>query len=339
MTGSPYNNSAASPALRPSVATGVLLAVGIGAAGYWIGIRYPQLGGPMAGLLLGMLLRQIRVPEAHFMPGLMFSQKTLLQAAIVLAGAGLTVGEIMSAGIAAMPLILVTVAAGLLLIPLAGRLLHVKGKVTHLVAAGTAICGATAIGAVAPVLGATAAEVAYAISTIFLFNLLAVAVYPIIAHMAGFSDWMFGLWSGAAVHDTSSVLAAAYAFSDTAGKYGTVVKLSRTTLLIPVIVGYGLMSSDRQRVSWRTVIKNLPSFIAWFGVAAALNSVGLIPSVLGAPLKWLSKFLMVVALAAVGLNTDFGTVKRIGPRPMLLGLGASVLIGGLSWVLIRLFYA
>lgn len=293
----------------------------------------------MAALLLGMVLRQVRPPAERLTPGLRFSQKTMLQTAIVLTGAGLTAGEILSAGTVAMPVILVTVIAGLILIPMAGRLLRIQGKVTHLVATGTAICGATAIGAVTPVLGASAAEMAYAISTIFLFNILAVGVYPLLGHLAGFSDWMFGLWSGSAVHDTSSVLAAAYAFSDDAGQYATVVKLARTTLLIPMIIGYGLMVGGGKRVEWQTIVRQFPSFIVWFAVAAVVNSLGWVPGLLAAPVKWLSKFLMVAALAAVGLNTDFGSLRQIGPRPMLLGLGASVLIGGLSWILIRLFYA
>lgn len=293
----------------------------------------------MAALLLGMVLRQVRPPAERLTPGLRFSQKTMLQTAIVLTGAGLTAGEVLSAGTVAMPVILVTVIAGLILIPMAGRLLRIQGKVTHLVATGTAICGATAIGAVTPVLGASAAEMAYAISTIFLFNILAVGVYPLLGHLAGFSDWMFGLWSGSAVHDTSSVLAAAYAFSDDAGQYATVVKLARTTLLIPLIIGYGLMVGGGKRVEWQTIVRQFPSFIVWFAVAAVVNSLGWVPGLLAAPVKWLSKFLMVAALAAVGLNTDFGSLRQIGLRPMLLGLGASVLIGGLSWILIRLFYA
>lgn len=318
---------------------GLMLALALGGVGYWIGNWATLIGGPVAALVLGVALRAVWAPGETFRPGLRFSQKILLQAAIVLAGAGLTIGQALSSGLAALPLILMTILAGLFLIPTAGRRLGLERRVTHLVAVGTAICGATAIGAVGPQIGATAADMAYAVSTIFLFNLLAAIVYPLLGHLAGFTDWMFGLWSGTAIHDTSSVLAAAYAFSDRAGQLATIVKLTRTTMLLPVMVGYGLLFQTQDRKpSLSAALKSFPRFVLLFVVAAVVNSAGIIPLGVVSPIKFLSKFLIAIALAAIGLNTDFRSLKKIGPRPMLLGLGASVLIGAVGWIVIRLFY-
>lgn len=318
--------------------SGIALAVTVGLLGYWVGSPFPLIGGPVMALVLGITIRLFWVPAESLQPGLKLSQKLMLQSAIVLSGAGLTVSEIWSSGIIAMPLILVTILVGLLLIPFAGRVMGLDRKVTQLVAVGTAICGATAIGAVTPVIGATAAQMAYAVSTIFLFNTLAVVIYPLLGHLSGFTDWMFGLWSGAAVHDTSSVVAAAYAFSDQAGDHATVVKLARTTMLVPVMLLYGFLAQGEKKPSLKSTLRSFPQFVIWFAVAAAINSAGLIPSFAAGSVKILSKIMMVVALAAVGLNTDFGTVKKIGIRPMLLGLGGSVLIGGVSWLVIQIFY-
>ncbi|BDG59175.1 hypothetical protein caldi_02650 [Caldinitratiruptor microaerophilus] len=304
-----------------------------------MGTLVPVIGGPIFALVMGIALRLVRAPAAYFQPGLTFGQKTLLQAAVVMSGSALTIRQIWSAGTLATPLILITILAGLVLIPYLGRSFGLGGKVTHLVAVGTAICGATAIGAVTPVIAATAAEMAYAISTIFVFNTLAVVVYPLLGHLSGFTDWMFGLWTGTAIHDTSSVLAAAYSFSEQAGQYATVVKMARTTMLLPVIVGYGLLAGGDQKLSLSATLRKFPQFVLWFAVAAAMNSLGWIPASVAPVARFLSKFLMVAALAAVGLNTDFKAVTRIGPRPMLLGLAASLLIGGVSWAIIRLFYA
>lgn len=318
---------------------GLILALALGCVGYWIGNWVPLIGGPITALVLGVALRAVWTPDDRFPLGLKFSQKTLLQTAIVLAGAGLTIGQIWSSGVAALPLILVTILVGLFLIPYAGRSLDLEKRVTHLVAVGTAICGATAIGALAPQIGATAAEMAYAVSTIFLFNLLAVVIYPLLGHLAGFTDWMFGLWSGTAIHDTSSVLAAAYAYSDKAGEFATIVKLARTTMLLPVMLGYGfLFRTEDRKPSLSTAFKSFPRFVLLFLVAAVINSVGIIPTAAVSPIKFLSKFLIVVALAAIGMNTEFRSLKKIGLRPMMLGLGASVLIGGVSWIIIRSLY-
>jgi uncharacterized integral membrane protein (TIGR00698 family) len=274
-------------------------------------------------------------------PGVEFTVKRLLKVAIVLFGATLSLGEVVATGGGALLLIAVTVLAALLFTTSFGAWLHAPARLTGLIGVGTAICGATAIITIGPIVQSSAEEITFAVTTIFLFNALAVAVYPVLGHLLGLSDRLFGLWAGTAIHDTSSVLAAAYAYSDPAGQVATVVKLTRTLMLVPLALAVALAVSYRRADTGQgagapvRITAIFPWFVLWFAGAALLHSVGVLPPALVRGVGLAGKFLVVMVMAAVGLGADAAAMRRLGVRPLLIGLAAAVLIAVLSLTLAR----
>jgi uncharacterized membrane protein YadS len=231
-----------------------------------------------------------------------------------------------------------------------GRMLGVVGDLRTLIGVGTGICGASAIAAVTPVIEATSTDVAYAVSTIFLFNITAVLAFPLLGHALGMSQHSFGLFAGTAVNDTSSVVATATTYGNSAASYAVVVKLVRTLMIIPICVGLGALTARRKeaaadatasavpvvpaqgaasdqpagparspRMTPRKALKLVPWFLIGFVVMAAANSAGLIPATWHGSLSQLSLFLVAVALSAIGLSTDVAALRRAGAKPLLLG--------------------
>ena len=307
-------------------------------AAFFLGKALPLVGGPVFGILLGLGLGALRKPGASFKAGLQFSAKQVLQVAIILMGFGLSMGQVVKTGSESLVVMLTTLGVCLVGAMLLGRLLGVSANLTTLVGAGTGICGASAIAAVAPVVEAEEREVAYAISTVFAFNIVAVLLFPALGHIIGFSQQAFGLWAGTAINDTSSVVAAAYAYGQEAGAYATVVKLARATMIIPMALGLAAFKSFGSRtgavnVKWTKLV---PWFILWFLGAALLRSAGLVPDLAVEWLPWAGRFLIIVALSAVGLSADLRAVARTGWRPLALGAILWVLVAVTSVVVQRL---
>jgi uncharacterized membrane protein YadS len=223
-----------------------------------------------------------------------------------------------------------------------GRLLGVPGDLRTLIGVGTGICGGSAIAAVSPVIEAASTDVAYAISTIFLFNIAAVLAFPLLGHALGMSQQSFGLFAGTAVNDTSSVVATATTYGAAATSHAVVVKLVRTLMIIPICLGLatltarkhrpatatgraaadtpaGATASAPARMSPRGVLKLVPWFLIGFVLVAAVNSAGVIPAGAHAPLQHASVFLVAVALSAIGLSTNVAALRKAGHRPLLLG--------------------
>jgi uncharacterized integral membrane protein (TIGR00698 family) len=279
----------------------------------------PALGAPAIALLLGMAARLRWQPGPGAARLVSFASRVVLQTAIVLLGATFSLGRVAHTGRSSLPLMLTTLALALLAAALLIRLLRVPDRVGTLVGVGTAICGASAIAAVAPVVEAAQAEIAYSISAIFVFNVVAVVLYPAVGHLLELGQHTFGLWAGTAVNDTSSVVAAAYAYGTAAGTTAVVTKLARTTMIIPLVVGLSIgryLGAERAR---RPPLRRLvPLFLVWFLVASALNSTGLIGAGTVHDLDRLAKVLIAVALAGVGLSTHPDELRRAGPRPLLL---------------------
>jgi len=313
----------------------------LGTFGWFLGPYVPLAGAPLVALAAGAVLRNaFRLPDS-WRPGLEFTLKRLLRVAIVLFGATLSLAEILATGTGALVLIAVTVVAALGLTYLFGTWLRAPSRLVGLIGVGTAICGATAIITVGPILQSSADEIAFAVATIFLFNALAVAVYPVLGHLLALPDRLFGLWAGTAIHDTSSVLAAAYAYSDPAGQVATVVKLTRTLMLVPLVLAIALAVSYREMGKGRGAAVRVrlgaifPWFVLWFAGAALLHSLGILPPALVRALGVTGKFLVVAVMAAVGLGADAALMRRLGARPLLIGLFAAVLIAALSLTLAR----
>jgi uncharacterized integral membrane protein (TIGR00698 family) len=314
------------------VAPGVALAVGIAAVATVIGRLVPVVGSALPAVVIGVVIAVIRRPRGRLAPGIAYSGKFLLQCAVVLLGAQLSLSSILAVGVESLPVMLSSLAVCLAGAWLIGRLLRVPRRERTLIGVGTGICGASAIAAVSPVIAATSAEIAYAVSTIFLFNILAVAVFPPIGHALGMDPHTFGLFAGTAVNDTSSVVAAASLFATSALGFAVVVKLVRTLMIIPISVVLAVSESRRreagQPLTARRVIRLVPWFLVGFLVVATLNTFITLPPGVHDGLVTVSTFLIATALAAIGLSTDVAAIRRAGWRPLALG--------GILWVLVGL---
>jgi uncharacterized integral membrane protein (TIGR00698 family) len=256
-----------------------------------------------------------------------FASSTVLQTAIVLLGLTFGLGQLVRVGRASLPVMLGTLAIALVAAWLIGRALRVDRTQRTLIGVGTAICGASAIGAVSPIVGAAETEVAYAVSTIFVFNVVAVVCYPAIGHLLGLSQQSFGVWAGTAVNDTSSVVAASSAYGTAASQAAVVTKLARTTMIVPIALALTALEARRGRAQRRPVRKLLPVFLLWFLLASALNTAGFVDGRTAAAASHAATFLIAVALGAIGLSTRVGDLRRAGPRPFVLGTVLWALVG------------
>lgn len=299
------------------LATAVIAVVASYAARY-----VPLLGAPVFAIVLGVLIRAVVPLPASLRAGLAFSSKRVLQAAIVVSGFGISLVTVVRTGLATLPVMLVTIAVALLLGQFVGRLLRVDGALRALVSVGTAICGASAIAAVSTVMEPEDGEVALAIGTIFLYNVLAVLIFPPLGHLMHLTQSAFGVWAGTAVNDTSSVVAAGYAYGHQAGAEATIVKLARASLILPIVAVIALRRARSRetsgvRVPWMKIV---PWFIVWFLLAAIVNSTGVVPAAWHGAIAEIAVFLISVALAAIGLQTQLLRLLRTGARPLALGL-------------------
>ncbi|QAY60112.1 putative sulfate exporter family transporter [Microbacterium protaetiae] len=316
---------------------GVLVCMGIAVVASAIGRLVPVLGGAVPAIVIGVGIALVRRPADRLRPGIEYSSKFLLQCAVVLLGAQLSLASIFQVGLASLPVMLSTLAVCLLTAWAIGRWLGIERRLRTLIGVGTGICGASAIAAVAPVITAASAEVAYAVSTIFLFNVLAVLLFPLLGHALNMSPHAFGLLAGTAVNDTSSVVATASVYGTAALSFAVVVKLVRTLMIIPITVALAAVEARRtasRGMSAGQIGRLVPWFLMGFVVVAVLNSLGAIAPGVQDGLVQASVFLIAVALAGIGLSTDAAALRRAGWRPLLLGAILWVLVTATSLVVI-----
>ncbi len=312
----------------------------------------------LIAVLLGLYLRNWIGLGERTKAGIKFSIQRVLRFGIILLGLRLSLQDVVATGAKALILVTICITVALVLAYLAGRLFNVPPRLAALIGVGTAICGNTAIVATAPVLDATEEEVSFAVATITLFGLLAVLTYPIIGHLLGLSDHFFGLWAGTAVNDTSQVVAVGAIYSGAALNVATIVKLTRNTLMAPLIVLIGLVSrgmnkkmsssaANATRLDWGKLI---PGFVIGFLVMSLIRTLGVafgfLPQNVANPgnlqlaaniltaLDEVSKFAILMALAAVGLNTDLSSLRRIGVKPLIIGTCVAGVIAIISLSLI-----
>lgn len=306
---------------------GILLSFIIALAATWLGNKYPIIGGPVFGIVFGIILNNTIGKPEWSAAGIKFTSKKILQWAIIVLGGSLSLTQVWKTGMQSLSVMLFTLSCAFIAAYGFGKLLKIPFNLTTLIGVGTAICGGSAIAAVSPIIEAEEMDVAYSISTIFFFNIIAVLIFPPLGHLLGFSDTAFGLWAGTAVNDTSSVVAAGYAFSNIAGNYATVVKLTRTTMIIPISLIFALItalkkkrsSGDEKAVNYS--FKSIfPWFILGFLITALLNTLGLFKGDTVSYLSTAGKFLIVMALTAVGLSADFRKMLKTGLKPLFLGL-------------------
>jgi len=316
-------SATATPSLSQRL-PGLLLSVAIALVALGLGRELPLIGGPVFGIVLGILVRNIVAPGGSFTPGIQFAGKQVLQWSIIALGFGLSLNQVAKTGLESLSVTLVTMTVAFLAAWLLGRALGVHDKLKILIGVGTAICGGSAIAAVTPIIKPDEHDTAFAISTIFLFNLVAVLLFPLLGHLLHLSDLGFGLWAGTAINDTSSVVAAGYSFSKEAGDYATIVKLTRATLIIPICLVLAFATAWKQKKQGATdfsLRRIFPWFILWFLVASALRTAGVVPVAIQPVLHMAAEFLIIVALTAIGLSANLRKMASTGARPILLGLG------------------
>lgn len=309
----------------------------IAALAYALGHFIPVVGGPVFGIVIGMAVALARKPGPLFTPGIKFAGKQLLQLSIILLGATLQLGEVVGNGLHSLPVMLGTMVITLTAAYVFGKVLGIDRDLRRLLGVGTTICGGSAIAALSGVIDVSEAGVAYAISTVFLFNVAAVLTFPWIGHLLALSQHAFGLWAGTAINDTSSVVAAGFVFGHAAGSEAVIVKLTRTTLIIPIVLFYAgkriwTARSSGERIDWAKIV---PWFILWFILAAVINTAGVIPAAAHPAITEAAIFLIVIALTGVGLSANAAGIRAAGVRPLLLGLILWVLIACSSLAIAR----
>ena len=301
---------------------GVGLCLGLAILAWVLGSYFPLIGGPVFGILIGIgIASSFGGRLALFKEGAAFSGKKLLQLSVILLGFEMNLFQVLEVGAGSLLVMCFTLLTAFLAAWVFARLLRVDWTTATLIGVGTAICGGSAIAATAPVIHAKDKEIAHSISTIFLFNIVAVFVFPALGHFFQMSDVGFGVWAGTAINDTSSVLAAGYAFSPEAGNLATIVKLTRTLMIIPITFGLSIYVARRSSEASRFEIgKAIPWFIGGFILTTVINTSGILPPGWAKSLGTVGKFLIAVAMVGIGLNTHLGQLVRNGMRPILLGL-------------------
>lgn len=293
-------------------------------------------------ILIGIVVATVAGPRmAPLTAGLAFASQRVLRLGIILLGARLSLGEIARIGLPATGVIVVTMAVSFAIVLLLARLVRVEGRLAVLIAVGSAVCGNTAIVATAPVIGARARDVAYAVATITLFGTLAVFLYPAIGRALTLPQTAFGLWSGVAVHDTSQVIATSAAFGPQALDVATVVKLIRNALMAPLLfliaAGWAARGDDGAdgtsagtaggSAARRGLGRAVPVFVLGFLALAALRTAGVLDAQQAAVLDGVARSLILVALAAVGMSIHLGELRETSWRPLAIGFAVALLVG------------
>ncbi|RGZ01304.1 YeiH family protein [Clostridium sp. AM58-1XD] len=313
---------------------GILFCLAIAVPSWIIGEHFPVIGGPVIAILLGMVITLCLHDKTALMPGITYTSKKVLQYAVILLGFGLNLSVILKTGKQSLPIIAATISTSLVISFLLHKIMHIPSNISTLVGVGSSICGGSAIAATAPVIDASDEEVAQAISVIFFFNILAALLFPAFGSAIGFdtsSGEVFGIFAGTAVNDTSSVTATAstwdsiYNLGHATLDKAVTVKLTRTLAIIPITLVLAFFRTKKEAGSGKQVnLKQIfPFFIIYFVLASVITTIALqagIPSTFFIPFKTLSKFFIVMAMAAIGLNTNIIKLIRTGGKPIFMGL-------------------
>ncbi len=316
--------------------SGVILCAVLTVPAYFLGKQFPIIGGPIFGILIGMVLAYWRRPE-YLNNGIKLTSKYVLQGSIIMIGFGMNLYQILSVGSQSLAIMIFTLAAAFITAFAVGKLLSLKGNVPILIGVGTAVCGGSAIAAAAPVVKASDKDIAFSISTIFLFNIIAVFIFPAMGHMMGMTDMEFGMWAGTAINDTSSVVAAGYTYSSAAGDYATIVKLTRTLMIIPITLVLALWvarSRKNEEKGKYSIAKIFPWFVLGFLATSIIATSGILPSDWCGYLNEFGKIMITMAMVAIGLSTKLNELVKNGLRPIALGMCCWISIAVVSLICI-----
>ena len=323
---------------------GIILCIAISAPCWLLGQMFPIIGGPVFSILSGMVITLFLKDKSAFLPGINFTSKKILQYAVILLGFGLNLSVVLETGKQSLPIIIATISTSLIISFLLHKIMHIPGNISTLVGVGSSICGGSAIAATAPVISADDEEVAQAISVIFFFNVLAAVLFPLFGSAIGFSTTSgeaFGIFAGTAVNDTSSVTAAAstwdsmYRLGSATLDKAVTVKLTRTLAIIPITLVLAFIrtknaKADGTKVNYKKIF---PFFILYFILASLITTIATslgAPAALFGPFKTLSKFFIVMAMCAIGLNTNIVKLVKTGGKPIIMGLFCWLGIAGVS---------
>lgn len=324
-----------------SLIYGIVICILIATAAFFAGKAFPIVGGPVFGILIGMLVAFFKRPE-YFERGIKFTSGKVLRYSIILLGFEMNLYKVLEVGKMSLIIMMFTLSSAFITAFIIGKLLKIEGKTSTLIGVGTSICGGSAIAATAPVISADDKEIAQAISTIFLFNIIAVFLFPPLGRLMNLSDIGFGMWAGTAINDTSSVVAAGAAWSAHAGNntalaFATIVKLTRTLMIVPITLVLAIYftrksakSSDSARTEGFNFVRTFPWFVIGFVIAAIINTFLTLPAGLPEQLTAIGKFMIIMAMSAIGLNTNIIELLKSGRKPILLGLACWFAVASVS---------
>lgn len=313
---------------------GLLLCLAIAVPSFLLGKLFPIIGGPIIAIIIGMVAALFIKDKSKFESGLRFTSKKILQYAVILLGFGLNLSVVLKTGKQSLPIIVGTITVALFIAFILQKVMHIPSKISTLIGVGSSICGGSAIAAAASVIDASDEEVAQSISVVFFFNVLAAIIFPTLGMWLGFSSTSgeaFGIFAGTAINDTSSVTAAAATW-DNMFKLGSAtldkavtVKLTRTLAIIPITLVLAYLTARKRKNAEGVKIsmkKIFPFFIVYFVLASIFTTIATgfgVPSSIFTPFKELSKFFIVLAMSAIGLNTNIIKLVKSGGKPIVLG--------------------
>lgn len=337
---------------RLYIIPGILFCLLIAAPAWLLGKAIPIMGGPVIAIILGIVITTL-FPKLinhklsnglNLSEGVKYTSKKILQYSIILLGFEMNLFNVINVGGQSLFVMIFTLAAAFIVAFLVGKALKISASTTTLIGVGTSICGGSAIAATAPVIRAKDEDVSQAISTIFLFNIIAVFIFPPLGHLLGMSDISFGMWAGTAVNDTSSVVAAGTVWSNAAGnntalQFATIVKLTRTLMIVPITLFLALYTARKREHTEAgnfSFAKVFPWFVIFFILAAVVNTFTGIPGWFSKDLAAVGKFFIVMAMAAIGLNTNFKKLLSNGIKPIILGLSCWFAVAAVSLIVQRI---
>lgn len=303
---------------------GLLLCLLIAIIAWLLGKVFPIIGGPVFAILLG-LITALLPRKNYFQSGIIFTSNNILKYAIVLLGFSMNLFEIFRIGGQSLLIIVSTISTSLIISYVISKLINIPSNVAILIGVGSSVCGGFAIAATAPVIDADSEDISKSISVIFLFNVIAAFLFPVLGDLLGLSDIGFGMWAGTAINDTSSVVAAGQTWasshgSDVSLNYATIVKLTRTLAIIPITLALAIYRSKKKSNTTVKFAKIFPWFILFFLFAAIINTVFNIDTNITKTLTESGKFFITMAMGAIGLNTNIVKLIKTGGKPIILGL-------------------
>ena len=325
--------------LNLSIVPGLLLTATIAATGFALH-SLPGVGtfSPMIlAIVIGIAFHNLVGTPARAKAGVTFSLRRVLRFAIILLGLQLTAQQVVEVGPKGLGVIVLTLVATFVFTKWLGKMLGVERKLAELIAAGTSICGASAVIATNTVTNAHDEDVAYAVACVTVFGSIAMFGYPLLPGLLHLSPHAFGLWAGASIHEIAQVVAAAFQDGKSAGDFGTIAKLSRVTLLAPVVITLGFLARNgAENHGHRRTAAPIPWFVLGFIALVGFNSVVTLPASFKFVVVTLTTFLLSMALAAMGLETDIRKLRAKGLRPLLLGLASFIFIATFSLALVKM---